>query len=376
MTDKTNRSIKRIVFATTTKFNGQASVPIETSQIKQIAGRAGRYRTAVQAAQEEISVNEPNSPEAKGAKESPAVSSAQNLGLVTTFHRAHLPMVQRAMGSEADPIMSAGIFPPSDILVRFAAYFPPSTPFGYILLRLHKVSLLHPRFHLCVLKDHLKIADTIEPVKNLTINDRILFCASPASMHEEAMVPVVRALAECVGNGSGGGILDIPIFNLRLLEKQVMVASKEYLGKLEFLHKALILYLWLSYRFAGVFNTQAMAFYVKKIVEERIQQVLAQVPVNTRTIREDLKPRVGRPGSKSEDPDCKSTFDRLLEDVKSFEPNHSPSIEENELGAGLFREDDEDDIVGETPDGPDIEIDPTIVGVPREQDALKRGIPP
>ncbi|KAL8953166.1 MAG: hypothetical protein Q9222_000988 [Ikaeria aurantiellina] len=278
-----NLSIKRIIFSSTIKFNGRAQAPIEISQIKQIAGRAGRYRTAAQAAQQEPPVNELANQQAQRDKVSPTGSSAQNLGLVTTLNRGNLSVVQSALESQPDPIMSAGLFPPTNILVRFAAYFPPSTPLSYILLRLHSTSLLHPRFHLCVLKDHLTIADTIEPVKNLTISDRIVFCASPANPRDEAMIPILRAYAECVGNNAGGAILDVPALNLQLLDRQVKVGSRDYLEKLERMHKALILYLWLSYRFAGVFNTQAMAFYVKGLVEERIEQTLARASIELPT---------------------------------------------------------------------------------------------
>lgn len=41
-----NLSIKRIIFLTTMKFNGQSRQRVSISQIKQIAGRAGRYRIA------------------------------------------------------------------------------------------------------------------------------------------------------------------------------------------------------------------------------------------------------------------------------------------------------------------------------------------
>ncbi|KAI4257602.1 MAG: hypothetical protein LQ352_001586 [Teloschistes flavicans] len=273
-----NLSIKRIVFRSTSKSNGHTRFSVEDSQIKQIAGRAGRYRTAAQATQKESPVDRPGNPENQESAVTAEVSPAKNLGLVTTLFPNDLTMVQTAMRSQADPIMTAGIFPPKDVIVRFSAYFPPSTPLSYILLRLHKISLMHPRFHLCILRDHLPIADTIEPVKNLTIADRLLFCAAPAGMKEEAMGPVVRSFAECVGNGAAGGILDIPVLNLSLLDKEVPRGHNlGYLGKLEFLHKAIVLYLWLSYHFAGVFNTQAMAFYLKKIVEERIQHVLTQV---------------------------------------------------------------------------------------------------
>ncbi|KAL9601077.1 MAG: hypothetical protein Q9219_002787 [cf. Caloplaca sp. 3 TL-2023] len=272
-----NLSIKRIVFTTSVKFNGVDSVPIEISQIKQIAGRAGRYRTAAQAADQEVAVRDLSSAEARATKTSPVKPSPGTLGLVTTLENRDLPAIQTAMASDADPIMSAGLFPPVDVLVRFAAYFPPSTPLSYILLRLYNTSLLHPRFHHCSVQDQLLIADTIEPVRNLTISDRLIFCASPTDVKDEDFQPILRAFAKCVGNNGGGGILDIKALDLELLDMRYTIVSRESLQRLERLHKALILYLWLSYRFAGIFNTQNMAFYVKKLVEERIQQALSKM---------------------------------------------------------------------------------------------------
>jgi ATP-dependent RNA helicase SUPV3L1/SUV3 len=56
----------------------------------------------------------------------------------------------------------------------------------------------------------------------------------------------------------------------------------------ETLHKALVLYLWLSYRFAGVFTSRPMASYVKELVEERIDKVLADYAHNEK-FRQKLK---------------------------------------------------------------------------------------
>lgn len=179
------------------------------------------------------------------------------------------------MQSEAEPIMSAGIFPPKSILMQFAAYFPPSTNFSYILLRLHEISALNPRFMLCQLRDQASIADVIQPVTNLTTQDRITFCASPANTSQKGMDVILLAYARCVGDYSSGALLDIPELDIGVLDEEITL-SQNCLERLEMLHKALVLYLWLSYRFAGVFINQAMAFYVKGLVEERIDKLLTE----------------------------------------------------------------------------------------------------
>lgn len=191
------------------------------------------------------------------------------------------------MQADLDPIMSAGIFPPTTILTKFAAYFPPSTSFSYILLRLHELSIKHPRYHLCNLKDQTAIADSIQPVHNLTVHDRIVFCASPANPRGPGMRAVLQAFARCVGEHSSAALLDIPELDLDVLGQEIKV-NRLYMERLESLHKALILYLWLSYRFAGVFVDQTMAFYVKRLVEEKIDKMLAEYSASP-AIRERIR---------------------------------------------------------------------------------------
>ena len=255
---------------------------IEAAQIKQIAGRAGRYRTAAQ-------LEDPADKLDSGKEylEASLRMPAPNLGLVTTLEQADLPVLHKAMDCELDPIMSAGIFPPTSVLLNFSTYFPPSTSFSYILLRLHELSLRHPRYHLCALKDQIAIADIIQHIKNLSIHDRIVFCAAPAPAKDKGMPTILAAFARCVGENTSGALLDIPEVPLDLLDEEIK-ADRDYMARLESLHKALILYLWLSYRFAGIFINQAMAFHVKRLVEERIDKVLAEYS-SSPAIRERIK---------------------------------------------------------------------------------------
>ena len=55
-----------------------------------------------------------------------------------------------------------------------------------------------------------------------------------------------------------------------------------YLKEAEFLHKAITTYLWLSYRFNGVFISQALAFHVKDLVEVKINQCLENINYDPR----------------------------------------------------------------------------------------------
>ena len=118
----------------------------------------------------------------------------------------------------------------------------------------------------------------IEPVTALTIEDRIIFCAAPAAIRLPGFEDVVVSFAECVAKSDiSSNLLDIPTLPLEILDGEVTM-NRSYLSQLETLHKALILYIWLAYRFTGVFTSEAMAFYVKGLVEERIDKVLGQQP--------------------------------------------------------------------------------------------------
>ena len=321
------------MFETVYKFNGTNHELIEPAQLKQIAGRAGRFRTAAQA-------NEGT----RNLETIKANVSEPSLGLVTTLEAADLPFLRRAMQHELDPIMTAGIFPPTNILTRFANYYPPSTRFSYILLRLHELSLNHPRYHLCNLRDQTSIADAIQPIENLSIQDRMIFCAAPASLRGPSSVrAILQAFAECVGNRSNGALLEISALPLDILDQDTR-ADRDYMLQLEILHKALILYLWLSYRFAGVFISQEMAFYAKGLVEDKIDTVLAQyssspaIREKLRKLREEALRQLGQLDNPTNETDASLPatealdIDPPLQDLPSFQPvnvlGHTPIKEQ------------------------------------------------
>ena len=143
-------------------------------------------------------------------------------------------------------------------------------------MRLHELSQMHSRFHLCGLRDQLWIADLIEPIQGLTTTDRNILCACPASKSDKELISrLMPAFARCIEQQSGGALYDIAEMPLEVLELD-MSPSRDYLRQLEQLHKAIVAYLWLSYRFAGIFSTRPLAFHVKGLVEERIETVLHQ----------------------------------------------------------------------------------------------------
>ena len=254
------------------KLSEKLSVP----EIKQIAGRAGRYRTAAQA-------NE--SGRASSSEED--MSAEQNVGLVTSLEDDDLPYIREAMGQEPAPLTAAGIFPPDSVFIKFAAYFPGTVPFEYILLRLLNMAQVHPLFFMCDPKNQVASARLIDTVSGLRIEDRLIIMAAPLYLRDEGLWDTVAAFVWCVANHSNGRLVDIAELNLEALEMPVS-GNREYLYTLEGLHKSIILYLWLSFRFAGAFTDRTLASHVKELVEKRMMLALTEFSANKNLRRRSL----------------------------------------------------------------------------------------
>ncbi|KAF2645331.1 P-loop containing nucleoside triphosphate hydrolase protein [Massarina eburnea CBS 473.64] len=276
-----NLSIKRVIFESIVKNNGTNLVPLQISDLKQIAGRAGRYKTSLDA---ENDAKAAAAKEAAGgsngvglddAEPEQAVTPSRTVGLVTTLDQMDFNFLKKNMDREPEPIDTAGLFPPAIIVERFASYFPPGTPFSYIMLRLHEISTIHPRFHLCALRDQLAIADAIHEIQNLSISDRIIICSAPTNMKDAGEKLFLFGLSKCIADGTSGHILDLNSLPLERLDKPAS-AERQYLRDLEQLHKMIVSYLWLSYRFPQVFTSRKLANYIKKITEDTIEKTLTE----------------------------------------------------------------------------------------------------
>ncbi|KAI0453081.1 P-loop containing nucleoside triphosphate hydrolase protein [Xylaria acuta] len=263
-----NLEIRRVVFEATHKRDSTSYRQLSVSELKQIGGRAGRYRTANHAIRtatsdgEELPKPKPSGP-----------------GLVTALEDEDLAVVIQAFNSEPGPIRTAGIQPPTSAIERLSTYFPPNTPLSFILIRLRETARLSSKFHLCHFKEMLEVADLLQPFP-MSIYDRCVFLNAPVALRDGNGAKILQAFARCVSRMEGGNLVDLPEIQLELLDIKLgdwKGAQSEYLQKLEGLHKAITLYLWLSYRFSGVFGSQNLAFHVKELVEDKINEYLAGI---------------------------------------------------------------------------------------------------
>ncbi|KAI1409595.1 P-loop containing nucleoside triphosphate hydrolase protein [Hypoxylon sp. FL1857] len=317
-----NLEVKRVIFEQTHKRTKTGYRQMTTSELKQIGGRAGRYRTARQA-----TVSEPE----KSSNENEATPPRKpgQPGLVTALEDDDLDIVREAFTRQPEPIRTAGLQPPPSVIERFSSYFPPNTPFSYIVARLRDIAQVSSRFHMCFMGELLKVADLIQPYP-MSVYDRCVFLNAPVALREKTGAPILQAFARCVSRMEGGDLIDIPEVDLELLdidEDAFRDDPAEYLQRLEALHKTITLYLWLSYRYSGVFRSQNLAFHVKEQVEDRINAHLAKIKLSEAQRRARLQ-SIRKAASQS-----KRKMERVLGDDTSVDgPQHELSGEWNEEG--------------------------------------------
>jgi ATP-dependent RNA helicase SUPV3L1/SUV3 len=258
-----NLEIRRVVLETVAKYDGSQNRMLTYPELKQIGGRAGRYKTAR------------NATEGTGS----AVTEERKVGYVTTMDRQDLRSVHRAFEADVDDIEAAYITPPAAVVERFSTYFPKETPLSFILMRIRELASVSRLFRLHVSSDKLEIADMVQDIP-LTIYDRLTFTNLPIAARAQNAVPVLRALANIVAGNGKGDLLDIreiPLENLDIDFKTFPGKPMEYLHRLESLHQAINQYIWLSYRFSGMFRDQALAFHVRSLVEEKLIDALEKL---------------------------------------------------------------------------------------------------
>ncbi|SJX65053.1 related to SUV3-ATP-dependent RNA helicase, mitochondrial [Sporisorium reilianum f. sp. reilianum] len=302
-----NLRIKRVVFDTLSKWNGKEEVVLSASQIKQIAGRAGRYGT-----------------------QDKSTKTADLGGVVTTRHEHELDILRAALASPLVPITRAAIQPSSDALSQLSAMLPGkdgkssglrtlSQLFGDVSL-LSRIDSDH--FFLSDFSQQLRISPLIESASSgmLTVGERETFSNAPANTRDERVVAFLcngvrqfsrGALVEFDDAAKDLAMLEVEEAVLALMQKAIDARDAAsararddeqlplfaYLNTgadsvqvggsaahplinittllmLESLHRCFTLYLWLSFRFPLAFCYRAEVGARKKVAEEAIDFVL------------------------------------------------------------------------------------------------------
>lgn len=303
-----NLEIRRVILESVTKYDGSQSRLLNFPEIKQIGGRAGRYRSATN----------PNG-EGDDAANEPKV------GMVTSMEYADLHRIRRAFRSDVEDINVAYIEPPPGIIERFAAYYPSGTPLSFIMQRVRAVAILNPPYHISIPDSALEIADIVQDFK-MSIADKLTFCRLPIRLRNHGSTDVLKALAAAVADNLPGDFLSIKAINIEDLDLDMSDTKRHgatYLAKLETLHDAINQYVWLSYRYAGIFRDQALAFHVRTLVEDRLVDLLERLNFTEKDLERHRQR--GRMQAQTRELN-RSVLDESLTEDESTSSNELPEV--------------------------------------------------
>jgi ATP-dependent RNA helicase SUPV3L1/SUV3 len=255
-----NLEIRRVVLESISKFDGATHRNLTIPEIKQIGGRAGRYRTA--------RTEHSDAPE------------EQKMGVVTTLDTDDLRMVTKAFRTSPKDITKAVVNPPASVVEQFALYHPPGTPLSYLLTRIKALARQGDMYELHIDPQDFQTADLLEEIP-LTIYDRLVLLKCPISTSDPKSKFYLVELAKAVASNTDGRMLDIPGLHAEVLDQGVhsFTSTQAYLHALEGLSQRINMYLWLSYRFAGMFRDQGLAFHLRELVQNKLIEALDNLTV-------------------------------------------------------------------------------------------------
>ncbi|XP_042489420.1 ATP-dependent RNA helicase SUV3, mitochondrial [Macadamia integrifolia] len=235
-----NLNISRIIFSTLKKFDGVEHRDLSIPEIKQIAGRAGRY------------------------------GSKFPSGEVTCIDADDLPLLHSALESPSPTLEHAGLFPTFDLLFLYSRLYP-TMGFHQILEQFLDNAKLSSNYFIADCEEMLKVAAVIDELP-LGLHDKYLFCISPTDMNDDISS---QGLIQFAQTYARKGIVRLrEIFTPGTLK---VPKTQTALKELESVHKVLDLYVWLSFRLEDSFPDSELASSQKSICSLLIEEFLERL---------------------------------------------------------------------------------------------------
>jgi ATP-dependent RNA helicase SUPV3L1/SUV3 len=237
-----NLPIRRVIFSALKKFDGEERRDLNSQEVKQIGGRAGRY----------------------GAFEE---------GIVAVLAGAGDPAFIRHMleAPHAPPVeLRPQVQPDADIIRAVAEEIGSDSLFG-VLARIKRAVLRRddPNYRLADMTQAMAIASAIDGVAGLSLMDRWTYALCPVDERDNGITRLARWAVD-----HGGGRAVRPPLAGRLPSPEQ--ASGEELQRAEKIHKRLVAWRWLALRFEGAYPDREEAEAETSRLDSWIEDVLRQ----------------------------------------------------------------------------------------------------
>jgi len=257
------------------KWDGWVETPLEASQIKQIAGRAGRFGMGAEG------------------------------GIVTTLDPADLPALKAAMAMKPGSLRYARVgFIGSTIMDLFSA-LPRDTTVTTLRDALHYCSVLPPS--MAVIGPSIKDADKMRYIdsfsQELAAAERSLLLQCPFPSMDDQCKAVLGAMFIMYRDALPVDLREILLKSGLLQSLEQVLAARQQdkplfkprqdLASLETLHSVLTVYAWLSFRNSIAFHAYDLAVALRGATQEAMDYCLRSVAL-TRRPKANLSPYVMR----------------------------------------------------------------------------------
>lgn len=271
-----NMNVERMIFTTLRKFDGTAMVDLPASTVQQIAGRSGRFGLTRQHAE----------------------------GRCTVLDARDMASFAAAMATTLPPLTMAGLLPTSDILQLFVELETARAQrrgeadggtFFAMVSRFAAACAASDLFFPCAMeRSLLRIAELLEPVHDLTLADRILFCYVPLSDSSAESHRLLVAYAEDHAKGRPVALRVDVACNTLLAElacdrnagrsnssssgdssRSSSRQPREVTETLERMFRQAEMYCWLSWRFGKTFQDQEKGLALKETISATLTKLNA-----------------------------------------------------------------------------------------------------
>jgi ATP-dependent RNA helicase SUPV3L1/SUV3 len=223
-------------------------------------------------------------------------------GSVTTLHKADLPLLKALLPQPLPPITRATVDIPFAVIASLSSLLAPETTFAELLEHASQLAVLPAKTTLTANRHRTQLADIVEPLRPyLTLTEMETFSFAPVNQRDARSVAVFEKVVNAYAKEGRVDLLDCYdgsglIKSLEMVEATLKTLPPlppiEGIGKkllippiivtsipnLETLHKSLVMYIWLSFRFDVSFPDRPLAVEIKERVEVVLDQCLARLP--------------------------------------------------------------------------------------------------